>query len=99
MRRKCEKLSILAVIFSLWLPFFTGYMYYDGYGEVDLLSPNLILENPDQENVLADQTKGKVFVAGLDSSGILEASDFSEPFFHFSLPSAFLPRLSVPLRC
>ena len=99
MRKKCKKVSILAVIFSLWVPLFIGYLNYDGYGEVDLLSPNLIFENPDQENLLVDQGKGKVFVTGLDSFGILEMSNISDPYLHFLLPSVSLAPLSVPLRC
>jgi hypothetical protein len=98
--RKCKKLSILAIFFSLWLSLYTGYLYYDGLGEVDVLSPTLIFENPDQENLPADQpSKGKAFLTNLDPPGILERSNFSEPLLQFSLRTILLARLSVPLRC
>lgn len=98
--RMCKKLSILAIVFSLWLPLYTGYLYYDGLGEVDVLSPTLIFENPDQENLPADQqSKGKAFLTNLDPLGILERCNFSEPLLQFSLRPILLARLSVPLRC
>ena len=98
--RICKKLSTLAIVFSLWLPLHTGYLYYDGLGEVDVLSPTLIFENPDQEILPADQqSKGKAFLTNLDALGILERSNFSEPFLQFSLRPVLLARLSVPLRC
>lgn len=98
--RKCKKLSLLAIVFSLWLPLYTGYLYYDGLGEVDVLSPTLIFENPDQENLSADQqSKGKAFLTNLNPLGILEQSNFSEPLLQFSTRTVFLARLSVPLRC
>jgi hypothetical protein len=99
-KRKFGKLSILAILFSLWLPLYTGYLYCDGLGEVDLLSPTLIFENPDQENLLVDQqSKGKTFLTSLDSLGVLERSNFSEPLLHFSLRTVSLAKLSIPLRC
>jgi hypothetical protein len=98
--RICKKLSTLAIVFSLWLPLYTGYLYYDGLGEVDVLSPTLIFENPDQEILPADQqSKGKAFLTNLDALGILERCNFSEPLLQFSLRPILLARLSVPLRC
>jgi len=98
--RMCKKLSILAIVFSLWLPLYTGYLYYDSLGEADVLSPTLIFENPDQENLPADQqSKGKAFLTNLVALGILERSNFSEPFLQFSLRPVLPARLSVPLRC
>jgi len=99
-KRKYRKLSVLAIAFSLWLPLYTGYLYYEGLGEVDLLSPNLIFENPDQENLPADQqSKGKTFLTNLDLLGNLEQSSFSESLVHFSLGTVSLFQSSLPLRC
>ncbi len=100
MKEKCKKYSVLAVLLSVWTPLFIGYLYYDGLAEVDQLSPSLIFENPDQENLVADQqSKGKIIVTGLESFGSPERSDFSEPFLPFSPRTISLAHLRIPLRC
>lgn len=99
-KEKYNRELVLAILFALWLPLYTGYLAYDGLVEVDLLSPTLIFENPDQDSLLADQqSKWKPFPVSADSTGIAEGSPFPEPVLLFSMPTSSPSPLSISLRC
>ncbi len=93
-------LPIWAVIFSLWLPFYAGYLSFDSLSDVDFLSSVYIFENPDDENTAIDQqSRGKTLPGMADVLGGLEESHFFEPALFPASVFIFPPQLPSPLRC
>jgi hypothetical protein len=99
-KRKYKTLSILAICFSAYLSLSSAYVFCDRLEEVDFLSPTLIFENPDQEDLLADQqSKEKIFFPGVDFFDVHEQVHLFEPTDRSSsLLSLLAGHSSIPLR-
>ncbi len=93
-------LPIWAVIFSLWLPLYAGYLSFDILSDVDFLSSVYMFENPDDENTAVDQqSRGKSLPGMTDVLGRFEKSHFFEPLLGPGSVFIFPLQLPSPLRC
>jgi len=100
MKRRHKKFQIAlatSILFSILL--FPAYLRYCYYVEADLLPSKTSLENPDQENFLANhQNNSHVFGLNLFHFRILGTNLFEQlPYFSFQTPA--LARKHSVLRC
>ncbi len=89
-----------AVIFSLWLPFYAGYLSVDSLSEVDFLSSVFIFENPDEENTVIDQqSRGKSLPGIMDLPEGFQQTGFLKLLLSSIYNPVSPPHSVVPLRC
>jgi len=89
---------VLLISFSLYL--LSAYLNYRDLSEADFVTRDICFENPDQDNLLADQhDESKVLISTASSMKFPERIDFVEqsPAVLFSTP--FVSSETFILRC
>jgi hypothetical protein len=92
--------TFLVIAISLFIPIFPAYLHYCNLAEADLLSLDLCIENPDQENLLIDQqNESKVFISSSFCIIFASGINFLEQLFRFPFTKYFLDQKTSVLRC
>ena len=89
----------LLVGISLIIPFFLAYSLYVDLSETTLLSSDMSLEDPNDDDLSTCQTEFKDFVPTISSNPSLPTANFDGGFSLFSSPSTSHTQTTPILRC